>query len=117
MAHQGRPGGDDFVSLAQHAESSRTTSTTTWIRRRDVRATGDHDIAVLDGGDVLVLENTRMCDDELPEEDPEVKAQTAFVQTLTTSSTPTSTTPTRRPTGRTRRSSGSPSNCLPTQDA
>ncbi len=82
LAHQGRPGRDDFVSLAQHAEILAVHI--------------DHDVdfvdetygrqaittSRLDGGDVLVLENTRMCDEELPEEDPEVKADTEFVRTL-----------------------------------
>ncbi|AFK18181.1 phosphoglycerate kinase [Haloferax mediterranei ATCC 33500] len=83
MAHQGRPGGDDFVSLEQHAA----------ILAKHV----DHDVQFvadtygdeaidaiesLSAGEVLLLENTRMCDEELPEEDPEVKADTEFVQTL-----------------------------------
>src|SRR6056297_3358211 len=83
MAHQGRPGDDDFVSLDQHAA----------ILADHVDADVDHVAdtfgeAALDavddlaGGDVLVLENTRMADGELPEEDPEVKAETEFVQTL-----------------------------------
>ncbi|QIO21774.1 phosphoglycerate kinase [Haloarcula sp. JP-L23] len=83
MAHQGRPGRDDFVSLEQHADilADHVDS--------DVEFVADtfgpdaiHEIAGLEAGDVLVLENTRMCDEELPEEDPEVKAQTEFVQTL-----------------------------------
>ncbi|MBX0322967.1 phosphoglycerate kinase [Halomicroarcula sp. F13] len=83
LAHQGRPGRDDFVSLEQHADILESHIDS------DVEFVGDtfgpdaiHDIAALDGGDVLVLENTRMCDEELPEEDPEVKSQTEFVQTL-----------------------------------
>ncbi|MDS0280523.1 phosphoglycerate kinase [Haloarcula onubensis] len=83
MAHQGRPGDDDFVSLDQHAE----------ILAGHI----DHDVAHvddtfgeaalsaiddLDQGEALVLENTRMADGELPEEEPEVKAETEFVQTL-----------------------------------
>nr|P50315.1 RecName: Full=Phosphoglycerate kinase [Haloarcula vallismortis]AAB03731.1 phosphoglycerate kinase [Haloarcula vallismortis] len=83
LAHQGRPGRDDFVSLDQHADILADHID------RDVDFVDEtygpqaiHDIADLDSGDVLVLENTRMCDDELPEEDPEVKAQTEFVKTL-----------------------------------
>jgi len=83
MAHQGRPGDDDFVSLDQHAE----------ILAGHIDADVDHvddtfgesALAAIDdlaGGDVLVLENTRMADGELPEEEPEVKAETEFVQTL-----------------------------------
>ncbi|GGN98439.1 MULTISPECIES: phosphoglycerate kinase [Haloarcula] len=83
MAHQGRPGRDDFVSLEQHADILADHIDS------DVEFVADtfgpdaiHEIAGLEAGDVLVLENTRMCDEELPEEDPEVKAQTEFVQTL-----------------------------------
>jgi phosphoglycerate kinase len=83
LAHQGRPGGDDFVSLAQHAEILGG------YLEREVRFVGDTygedaitAIEDLDDGEVLLLENVRMCDDELPEADPEVKAETEFVRTL-----------------------------------
>ncbi len=83
MAHQGRPGNDTFVSLDQHAEIMADHI------GRDVQFVddiyGDDAIAAiesLEAGDVLLLENTRMSDDELPEEDPEVKAETEFVRTL-----------------------------------
>jgi len=83
MAHQGRPGGDDFVSLDQHAEIMASHID------RDVQFVDDiygekalEAIDALEAGDVLLLENTRMSDDELPEADPETKAETEFVQTL-----------------------------------
>ncbi|MCO8267723.1 phosphoglycerate kinase [Haloferax sp. AB510] len=83
MAHQGRPGDDDFVSLEQHADILASHID------RDVGFVadtyGDEAIAAIDAleaGEVLLLENTRMCDEELPEEDPEVKADTEFVRTL-----------------------------------
>ncbi|KAB1192467.1 phosphoglycerate kinase [Haloferax sp. MBLA0076] len=83
MAHQGRPGGDDFVSLEQHAAILADHV------GRDVQFVADtygdeaiDAIESLDAGEILLLENTRMCDEELPEEDPEVKADTEFVQTL-----------------------------------
>lgn len=85
MAHQGRPGRDSFVSLEQHAEILAGHI------GRDVDFVadtfGEAAIAAiddLDSGDVLLLENTRMCDEELPEEEPEVKAETEFVQSLAT---------------------------------
>ena len=83
MAHQGRPGRDDFVSLSQHADilADHIDQPVAFVDET-YGPQAIHDIADLDGGDVLVLENTRMCDDELPEEDPEVKSQTEFVQTL-----------------------------------
>jgi len=83
MAHQGRPGGDDFVSLDQHAEIMAGHID------RDVQFVDDiygekalAAIDALEAGEVLLLENTRMSDDELPEADPETKAETEFVQTL-----------------------------------
>ncbi|ADE02369.1 phosphoglycerate kinase [Haloferax volcanii] len=83
MAHQGRPGGDDFVSLEQHADilASHIDREVGFV----ADTYGDDAIAAIDAleaGDVLLLENTRMCDEELPEEDPEVKADTEFVRTL-----------------------------------
>ncbi|MBX0288115.1 phosphoglycerate kinase [Haloarcula salinisoli] len=83
MAHQGRPGDDDFVSLSQHAEilSGHIDSAVDHV----ADTYGDEALDAIDdlaGGDVLVLENTRMADGELPEEEPEVKADTEFVQTL-----------------------------------
>ncbi|WP_254273235.1 phosphoglycerate kinase [Haloarcula marina] len=83
MAHQGRPGRDDFISLSQHADilEDHIDSPVDFV----ADTFGEDALAAIDdlsGGDVLVLENTRMCDEELPEEDPEVKAETEFVQTL-----------------------------------
>jgi len=103
MAHQGRPGRDTFVSLEQHAdilaehvdsevaneESDLGTGERAEPASHEIDFVadtfGDEALAAIDdlnGGDVLLLENTRMCDEELPEEDPDVKAETEFVQTL-----------------------------------
>ena len=83
MAHQGRPGRDDFTSLAGHAEIL------TDHIDRDVAFVADtygdealEAIDALGAGEVLLLENTRMCDGELPEASPEEKADTEFVRTL-----------------------------------
>ena len=83
MAHQGRPGGDAFVSLEQHADILASHV------GRDVGFVADTfgeaaiaAIRDLDGGEILLLENVRMCDEELPEEEPNVKAETEFVRTL-----------------------------------
>jgi phosphoglycerate kinase len=83
LAHQGRPGGDDFVSLEQHADILAGHID------RDVQFVPDiygddavEAIHALDDGEVLLLENVRMSDDELPEADPEEKADTEFVRTL-----------------------------------
>ncbi|MFB6308398.1 MAG: phosphoglycerate kinase [Haloarculaceae archaeon] len=83
MAHQGRPGRDTFVSLEQHADIlaehvGRDVAFVPDTFGEDARAA----IEALEAGDVLLLENTRMCDEELPEEPPEVKADTEFVRSL-----------------------------------
>jgi len=83
MAHQGRPGDDDFVSLDQHADIladhvGRDVQFVDDVYGNDALAAID----ALDDGEILLLENVRMCDDELPEESPEEKADTEFVRTL-----------------------------------
>jgi len=83
MAHQGRPGRDTFVSLEQHADilAEHVGQDVDFV----ADTFGDDALAAIDdleSGDVLLLENTRMCEEELPEEEPEVKAETEFVQTL-----------------------------------
>ena len=83
MAHQGRPGRDTFVSLDQHADilGSYLDHEVGFVDDTH----GDdalNAIEALEAGEILLLENTRMCDDELPEEAPEVKADTEFVETL-----------------------------------
>ncbi len=83
MAHQGRPGNDDFVSLEQHADilSDHLDQDVGFVAdtygEDALAAIGD-----LEDGDLLVLENTRMCDDELPEKEPEEHAESEFVKTL-----------------------------------
>ena len=83
MAHQGRPGRDDFTSLAGHAAILADHVD------REVSFVGDTygeeaiaAIEALSAGEILLLENTRMCDDELPEASPEEKADTEFVRAL-----------------------------------
>ena len=83
LAHQGRPGRDTFVSLDQHADILADHL------GRDIGFVADtfgqEALAAIDDletDDVLLLENVRMCDGELPEDEPEIKAETAFVQTL-----------------------------------
>jgi phosphoglycerate kinase len=83
MAHQGRPGRDTFVSLEQHADilSEHIDHPVDFVADT-FGADALEAIRDLESGEVLLLENTRMCEEELPEEDPEVKAETEFVQTL-----------------------------------
>lgn len=83
LAHQGRPGKDTFVSLDQHADILADHL------NHDIEFVpdtyGNEALAAidrLDGGEVLLLENVRMCDGELPEEEPDAKANTPLVRTL-----------------------------------
>ncbi|WP_066413620.1 phosphoglycerate kinase [Halorubrum aethiopicum] len=83
LAHQGRPGRDDFTSLSGHAEILADHV------GREVEFVADTygeealaAIEALEAGEVLLLENTRMCEDELPEASPTEKADTEFVRTL-----------------------------------
>lgn len=83
MAHQGRPGQDDFVSLEQHAEilAKHVDQPVDFV----ADTCGDRALDAienLEAGDVLVLENVRMRPDELPEKPPEEHAESEFVQTL-----------------------------------
>lgn len=83
LAHQGRPGDDDFVSLEQHADilagylDRPVTFVPDTFGGKAIEA-----VRKLEPGDVLLLENVRMTDDELPEEDPREHAESDFVQTL-----------------------------------
>ena len=83
LAHQGRPGSDDFTSLSGHAtilsgHLDRDVGFVADTHGEDAIAA----IEALSAGEVLLLENTRMCDDELPEAEPEAKADTAYVEAL-----------------------------------
>lgn len=83
LAHQGRPGRDDFVSLHQHAailgdhvgrDVAHCPATVGDDARRAVEE--------LDPGEILLLENVRMNDDELADRTPEEHAASAFVEKL-----------------------------------
>jgi len=83
MAHQGRPGRDDFVSLDQHAEILEEYVGKPINFVDDIYGDDAIDaIDALDAGEILLLENTRMADDELPEKPAEEHAESEFVQTL-----------------------------------
>ncbi len=83
LAHQGRPGGDEFVTLEPHADRlsellgqpvDYVDATFTDAAREAVRD--------LDDGDCVVLENTRFYSEEYMEFDPERAAKTHLVQGL-----------------------------------
>ncbi|KYH27806.1 phosphoglycerate kinase [Halalkalicoccus paucihalophilus] len=83
LAHQGRPGRDTFVSLEQHAEILFEHLD------REVRYVPDtygeealEAIRNLGAGEILLLENVRMVDEELADRTPEEHAKSALVETL-----------------------------------
>jgi len=83
MAHQGRPGEADFVSLRQHAAilGGHVGREVAFVPDTSGEAAIEAIEALCDG-EVLLIENVRMCEGELPEEDPETKANTPFVRAL-----------------------------------
>jgi phosphoglycerate kinase len=83
MAHQGRPNRDSFVSLDQHADILAEHVGTPVGFVDDVYGpTAIEAIRSLDAGEVLLLENVRMTEDELPEKPAEEHAASEFVRTL-----------------------------------
>jgi phosphoglycerate kinase len=83
MAHQGRPGRDSFIPLDQHADLLAEYVEHPIAFVDDVCGDPAVDaIRSLDAGEILMLENVRMCDDELPEKPPEAHADSEFVRTL-----------------------------------
>jgi phosphoglycerate kinase len=83
LAHQGRPGRDDFTSLAGHADvlAEHVGRPVEFVPDTH----GEEALAAIRGlepGGVLLLENTRMAEDELPEAPPEEKAGTGYVRAL-----------------------------------
>jgi phosphoglycerate kinase len=83
LAHQGRPGGDEFADLSSHADRlgelldhpvDHCDATFTAAARDQVDA--------LEDGECVVLENTRFYSEEYMEFDPEVAAETFLVRKL-----------------------------------
>ncbi|MFC7074814.1 phosphoglycerate kinase [Halovenus rubra] len=83
LAHQGRPGRDTFVTLEQHADilADHLDHHVEYVPDTYGQTALDA-IEHLDAGEVVLLENVRMTDDELPERDPVEHADSALVQTL-----------------------------------
>ncbi len=83
LAHQGRPGRDTFLPLEQHADilAGHVDHPVEYVPDTD----GEEALAAirrLGRGDVIMLENVRMTDDELPERPPEEHAESDLVETL-----------------------------------
>ncbi len=83
LAHQGRPGSDDFTNLSMHAEAlkkyvSSPVSFVDDITGEKARSA----IKDLNNGEILVLDNIRKHPDELLKKPPEELAKTKLVQEL-----------------------------------
>lgn len=83
LAHQGRPGGADFVSLDQHASIlAGHLDRPVAFSQETVGVEADDAIERLSSGDVLLLENVRMEPDELADRSPEEHARSGLVRRL-----------------------------------
>jgi phosphoglycerate kinase len=83
LAHQGRPGGAEFVSLSGHADVLAEHLGRPVAFVEDTH--GERALAAvrgLEAGEVCLLENVRMADDELPERPPEEHAESDLVRAL-----------------------------------
>ncbi len=83
LAHQGRPGRDDFVSLAAHADilADHLEADVTFCPD----TAGDEALAAIDSlesGELVLLENVRQVEDELADRTPEEHATSTFVRRL-----------------------------------
>ncbi|MBM4240465.1 MAG: phosphoglycerate kinase [Euryarchaeota archaeon] len=83
LAHQSRPGKNDFTTLEQHAQSLSK------ILNHDVAYVDDifgraarEDISNMKNGDILLLENVRFYSEEVLNREPELQAETHMVQKL-----------------------------------
>jgi phosphoglycerate kinase len=83
LAHQGRPGRPDFTTLAGHADvlAARLDRPVRFVPDTH----GDEAVAAvraLDPGEVVLLENVRMADDELADRTPAEHGESALVRAL-----------------------------------
>ncbi len=83
LAHQGRPGRESFLPLEQHADilAEHLDHHVEYVPDTYGQTALDA-IRALDAGEVVLLENVRMTDDELPECPPEDHAESDLVETL-----------------------------------
>lgn len=83
LAHQGRPGGEDFTTLEKHA---RKLSEVLGMRVRYVAdiigPTVKSAIKLMRPGEIILLENIRFCAEEALSRPPEKQAQTHLVRRL-----------------------------------
>jgi len=82
MAHQGRPGSDDFISLEQHTEALRKLGFNARFVDDIFGEIAKEAISQVKDGEILVLQNVRYFDGETKNAPPEEVAQEALVQEL-----------------------------------
>ena len=82
MAHQGRPGSKDFVSLNQHADILRNLGFNITFVRDIFGPEAKRAIEQVEIGEILLLENVRMFEGEMKKGPPEVVAAEPIVREL-----------------------------------
>jgi len=83
LAHQGRPGRNDFAHLEQHARilEGHLDCPVEFVEDVDGEVAAAA-IEAAEPGDVVLLDNLRMSDDELADRDPEAHAESPLVTRL-----------------------------------
>jgi phosphoglycerate kinase len=82
MAHQGRPGSDDFISLEQHTEILKKDGFNATFVDDIFGEKAKEAIKKVQIGEILVLQNVRYFDGELKKAPPEEVAKEPLVQEL-----------------------------------
>jgi len=82
MAHQGRPGSNDFISLEQHTEILRGLGFNASFVDDIFGERAKAAIEKVQVGEILVLQNVRMFEGELKKAPPDEVAKEAIVQEL-----------------------------------
>ena len=82
MAHQGRPGSDDFLSLEQHTEALKSLGFNTRFVDDIFGQKAKDAISQVEDGEILVLQNVRYFEGELKKAPPDEVAQEPLVQEL-----------------------------------
>jgi len=83
LAHQGRPGGEEFTGLETHARRlDELLEAPVGYCDATFSAEARQAVRGLDPGELVLLENTRFYSEEYMEFDPEAAAETALVERL-----------------------------------
>ncbi|MHA1911470.1 MAG: phosphoglycerate kinase [Candidatus Kariarchaeaceae archaeon] len=83
LAHQGRPGSNDFSLLNEHSKIlEKHTGKTVQLVDDIIGSHAREKIRSLENGQILVLQNVRLLSEEILDKTPEKLANTFFVQNL-----------------------------------